>query len=288
LESLFQAGAFDMMNTNRNQLLSSLDTIISYGSRVQEMDNSNQNDLFGDGGNNSSAINEPDLAEVERWSNIERLNRERELIGFYLSGHPLNKYEEDIDLFCSHKLKPETLQNLRPKEDVRVAGIITSVKPVTDRKGRPFAFLQIEDLYGTIEVIAFNDVYDRYLGMIQVDNIVVVDGNTDDRGGQPKIIANTFERIESMREKNQRNLQLMLRINTDRVSQENLKEIATLFDENKGDTPIQFVVESTEAKRPFKMNVRKFVIEPTDELMKGLREIVGQEDVKLQRAENHG
>jgi DNA polymerase-3 subunit alpha len=288
LESLFQAGAFDEMNPNRHQLLASLDTILSYGSRVQEMENSNQNDLFGGEGGNASAIDEPAMMEVERWSNIERLNRERELIGFYLSGHPLNKYQEDIELFCSHSLKPEIVSNLREREEVRVAGIITSVKAVTDRKGRPFAFVQIEDLHGTIEVITFNDVYDRYLGMIQVDNIVVIDGAIDGRGGQPKIIANSLERIESMREKNQRSLQLLIKIDTDQVSQHDLNDVAALFEQNKGDTPIQFMVDSTEAKRPFKMNVRKFVIEPTNELMSGLREIVGQNHVKLERAENNG
>src|SRR5699024_93563 len=111
----------------------------------------------------------------------ERLNKERELIGFYLSGHPLNKFREDIQLFCSHTFEPEALEQLNDRTEVRCAGIITNVKRVTDKKGRPFAFLQMEDLYGTIEVIAFNDTYDRYLGLIQVDTLVVVDGTIDTR-----------------------------------------------------------------------------------------------------------
>ncbi|HKL17748.1 MAG TPA: DNA polymerase III subunit alpha, partial [Halalkalibaculum sp.] len=101
LESLFQAGAFDSLNPNRRQLIENMDTILSYGSRVQEMENSNQSELFGDGSSNSSAIDEPELQQIQPWSNIERLNKERELIGFYLSGHPLSKFKEDIKLFCT-------------------------------------------------------------------------------------------------------------------------------------------------------------------------------------------
>ncbi len=284
LESLFQAGAFDTLNPNRRQLIQNMDMILSYGSRVQEMENSNQSDLFGDGSDSRSAIDEPELEHIEPWSNIERLNKERELIGFYLSGHPLNKYKEDIRLFCSHTLDPDKLDKLKDRTDVRCAGIITSVKRVTDKKGRPFAFLQMEDLHGTLEVIAFNDVYDRHLGMIQVDTVVVVDGSTDSRSGQPKIIANSFERIESMREKFQDKIELKLDIDTDIVTEDELKHMAELFKEHRGQTNVRFNVLSKEAKRPFAMHVRKFVIDPNEELIGDLKQLIGDEAVTIMKS----
>jgi len=283
LESLFQAGAFDSLNTNRRQLLEHMEVIISYGARVQEMENSNQSDLFGDGGNSASAIDEPNLEPVQSWSNIERLNKERELIGFYLSGHPLDKYKEDVRIFCSHTLDPEKLEELNDRTEVRVAGIITEVKRVTDKKGRPFAFLQMEDLHGTIEVIAFNEVYDRNLGMIQVDTLVVVDGHIDTRRGHPQIIADQFERIESMREKYQDQIELELDIDTNYVEAEDLEEMAQLFQQNQGQTNVRFNVLSKEAKRPFAMHVRKFVVDPNEELLGGLKSLIGKEAVNLQR-----
>lgn len=281
LESLFQAGAFDSLNPNRRQLIESMEVILSYGSRVQEMENSNQSDLFGDGTKSSSAIEEPELAQVQPWSNIERLNKERELIGFYLSGHPLNKYREDVRLFCSHSLDPDELEQLNDKTDVRCAGIITNVKQVTDKKGRPFAFLQMEDLKGSVEVIAFNETYDRNLGMIQVDTLVVVDGTIDTRRGKPQIIANSFERIESMREKFQNKIELKLDINTDQIEEEELHQMVDLFTENQGKTNVRFNVISREAKRPFAMHVRKFVIDPNEELLGGLKSLLGDDSVTL-------
>ncbi len=284
LESLFQAGAFDSLNPNRRQLIENMDTILSYGSRVQEMENSNQSDLFGDGGDSSSAIDEPEMETIQPWSNIERLNKERELIGFYLSGHPLNKFKEDIKLFCSHRLDPEKLSNLGDRTEVRCAGIITEVKRVTDKKGRPFAFLRMEDLHGSIEVIAFNETYDRYLGMIQVDTLVVVDGHIDTRRGHPQIIANSFERIESMREKFQDKLELKLDIDTDSITEEELEQIAHLFREHRGETSVRFNVKSEEAKRPFAMHVRKFVVDPNEELLGGLKNLIGEEAVALAKS----
>ncbi|HYW35364.1 MAG TPA: DNA polymerase III subunit alpha [Balneolaceae bacterium] len=281
MESLIQAGAFDSLNPNRRQLLEHVERILSYGSRVQEMEKSNQSDLFGDGSGSASAIDEPALESVQPWSNIERLNKERELIGFYLSGHPLNKYKEDIELFCTHTLDAEELSKLEDRTDVRCAAIITDVKRVTDKRGRPFAFLQVEDLHGATEVITFNDVYDRNLGMIQVDTLVVIDGSIDTRSGQPKIIANSFERIESLREKFQHQIALKLDIDTNVLTDDELHKMADLFENNRGETNVQFNVLSAEAKRPFAMHVRKFVVEPNEELMGGLKSLLGKDAVAL-------
>ncbi|HET6527425.1 MAG TPA: DNA polymerase III subunit alpha, partial [Balneolaceae bacterium] len=283
LESLIQAGAFDTLNDNRRQLLQGMEMIISYGARVQEMENSDQSDLFGDGSGSASAIDEPTLEPVKKWSNIERLNKERELIGFYLSGHPLNKYRKDVEMFCSHSLDRDELEKLSDRTEVRCAGIITQVKRVSDKKGRPFAFLQMEDIKGNVEVIAFSETYDRYLGMIQVDTLVVVDGTIDTRRGKPQIIASSFERIESLREKYQDKIHLQLDIDTSRLENDDLEKIAGLFEQHKGQTNVSLNVLSSEAKKPFAMHVRKFVIDPNDELLGRLRSVIGDESVVLRR-----
>jgi len=288
LESLFQAGAFDKLNTNRRQLLHHMEVIISYGSRVQEMENSNQSDLFGDGGDNASAIDEPELEPVEQWSNIERLNKERELIGFYLSGHPLDRFKEDVRIFCSHTLDPEELEQLDDGTKIRAAGIITQVNRVTDKKGRPFAFLEMEDRQGTVEVVVFNDVYDSNLGMLQKDTRVVVDGKFDSSRGKLQIIANNFERIESMREKYQDQIELKLDIDTNYVDDEDLKQMAQLFKQHQGQTNVRFNVLSSEAKRPFAMHVRKFVVDPNEELLSGLKALIGKDAVTLDRPNGNG
>lgn len=284
LESLIVSGAFETVNPNRAQLLESVDDILSYASRKQEEARLNQVSLFGDGPG-GGLMQEPKLRPIEPWSNIERLNKERELIGFYLSGHPLDKFKEDSSLFSSHELSEDCLSRVADKTDMRFIGIITSVKKVTDKKGRPFAFITAEDRYGTIEVIAFSDVYDRFLGLIQVDNILLMDGHADLRSGQAKLIARSFERVENLREKFQNKLMLKLDIKTDQLNKKELEDIATLFSLNKGETYVKLNVISKEAKGPFSMNVRRFVVDPNDELIQSLRTILDEESVNLVRVQ---
>src|SRR5699024_8044774 len=107
-----------------------------------------QSDLFGDGSGSASAIEEPNLGEIQPWSTIERLNKERELIGFYLSGHPLNKYRDDINLFCTHTFNHQKLNELNNDTTVCCAGIIEEVKRRTDRRDRPIAFVKAADIEG--------------------------------------------------------------------------------------------------------------------------------------------
>jgi DNA polymerase III subunit alpha len=283
IESLAQAGAFDSLHQNRAQLIASIDDVLSYASRKQEEERLNQVSLFGGDVGSGGMGSEPKLRDCPPWTNIERLNKERELIGFYLSGHPLDKFREDTKLFASHTLSEDSFRSLNDRESVKVIGIFTAVKRISDKKGRPMAFAQIEDLHGTTEVLIFSEVYDRHQGLIAPDTVVMLEGSISKRDDPPKIIANSMERVENLREKFQAQLQLKLRFKTEEMSKDDFHQIATLFSIHKGETPVRIIVDSSHAKGPLKMNVRKFVVEPSNELLKGLRSIVGEESVMLQR-----
>ncbi|MEX1211262.1 MAG: DNA polymerase III subunit alpha [Balneolaceae bacterium] len=285
IESLIQAGAFDSLHASRAQLLESLDDILSYATRQQEEARLNQANLFGSGPSGTSALAEPELRSCREWSVIGRLNRERDLIGFYLSGHPLDRFREDVELFASHKLDREKLSRVADRSTIRVVGIVTAVKKLVDRKGRPFAFLTLEDLQGSIECIAFNDVFDRYLGLIQPDTIVMAEGSLDRRDAEPKLILNVLERVENLREKFQHQLLLQVRLQTAEIGEEELLQMATLLTQYKGETPIRLRIESDHAKGPIPMNVRKYVVEPSQELLQKLRKLLGRESVELIRVQ---
>lgn len=283
IESLAQAGAFDTMHQNRAQLLASIEDVISYASRKQEEERLNQVSLFGGDSGGGGFMSEPKLRDCPPWTNIERLNKERELIGFYLSGHPLDKFKEDARLFASHTLAEEELSKLSDRESVKIIGIFTGVRRISDKKGRPMAFAQIEDLKGSTEVLVFSEVYDRHQGLIAPDTVVMLEGSISTRDEPPKIIANNMERVENLREKFQAQLQLKLRLKTEDVSKDDLQEMATLLSIHKGETPVKLLVMTREAKKPLRMNIRKFVVEPSNELLKGLRNIIGRESVQLTR-----
>lgn len=280
LESLIAAGAFDELDDNRAQLMGGVEDILSYASRKQEEERMNQVNLFG-GGSGNAAYQEPKLKSVPKWSSIERLNNERELIGFYLSGHPLQKYEEDIKLFGKQNLSDDCLNRLPHDSDVRFIAIITGKRQATDKKGRPIAFLQLEDLNSSIEVAVFSNEFDRYNALLQVDNVVFVSGKFRRRDRGNSVIVTAVDRVENLREKYQDNLKLHLKVVTSELQPEDVKQMETLFQLHKGTTMVKMKVHSSEAKGPIRMNVRNFVVDPNDELLKGLRNVLGDEKVEL-------
>jgi DNA polymerase-3 subunit alpha len=287
IESLAQAGAFDTLHENRAQLLASIEDVLSYASRKQEEERLNQASLFGGGSSGEGGLlSEPKLRECPPWTNIERLNKERELIGFYLSGHPLDKHKEDARIFATHTLAEDELSNLHGQETIKVIGIFTNVNRVTDRKGRPMAFAQIEDLHGSTEILIFSEVYDRHQGMIAPDTVVLLEGKVSKRKGELSIIANSMDRVENLREKHQSKLLLTLLLQTGKLEGNDLKQVADLLSEHKGETPVKLVVQSEHAKSPIRMSVRKFVVEPNNMLLSGLKDVIGNNAVKL--AKNNG
>ena len=285
IESLIQAGALDDFTKNRAQLLESLDDAITYAVRKQEEKNRNQFSLFGDGTVSGGDMAEPRLRECAAWTNMERLKRERDHIGFFLSSHPLDKFREDIRLFSSHTLHQESLSTCEDKENVKVAGIITSVRTVNDKKGRPMAFCQMEDENGHVEAIAFSDAFDKYLNLLVPDNIVMVEGNIDLRRGAPQVVIRSVDRIENVREKNQGRIRLNLTLDTRIVSDDDIQQLAGLLQQHKGHTSLALRISNGQIQ-DFPMNSRKFVVDPSDDLIREIRKILGREMVGLSLKEN--
>ncbi len=284
VESLIQAGAFDTLHPNRNQLMESLEDIISYAVRKQQEDAMNQISLFMDA-KSGGTLTEPRLKDVPAWSSMERLKKEREFIGFFLSGHPLEKYREDVDLFCSHNLGPDGLATAQDRSNVTVAGIITVARHTRDKKGRPIAFVTIEDQAGTCELLVFSEAYDKFMNLLQADNLIVADGNVDNASGQPKVIARNIDRLENLREKNQGRMRIKMRLIMEEIIENDLQNLARVLGSSKGQTPVALDVYA-EGVKPLRMNVRKFVVEPTDALMREAREILGKENVKFEKMNN--
>jgi DNA polymerase-3 subunit alpha len=148
------------------------------------------------------------------------------------------------------------------------------------------AFAQIEDLHGSTEILIFSEVYDRHQGMIAPDTVVLLEGKVSSRKGELSIIANSMDRVENLREKHQAKLQLTLLLQTGKLNGDDLKQVADLLAEHKGETPVKLVVQSVHAHSPIRMSVRKFVVEPNNILLSGLKEVIGSNAVKL--AKNNG
>ncbi len=190
-ESLIKAGAFDAFNS-RSDLLFNLDTIVAYGSRIQKDALSNQADLFGGLG---SVVEIPDVvveAAPEQHHERERLQWERELLGLYLSAHPLDRYD---DYFAEQTVQLGSLEVGHDKKTVTIGGVLSSVRTIITKTGGKMAFVKIEDQSGEGEAIVFPKLFEVLGEQLVQDAVVKVSGrvsSTDRDGnslGEAKVIA---------------------------------------------------------------------------------------------------
>jgi DNA polymerase-3 subunit alpha len=290
MEALAQAGALDDLEGHRAQLMEGMDTAVRYGQKVQHDRMAGQNSLFGDGDAGAEAM-EPGLpSEVERWPKSTRLKEEHEVLGFYVSGHPLDEYRAEADAFATAKFgEPDKLEKVieraaggdgRNRGPVRTfCGIITDVSRNTTRSGKPIAFADIEDFTGEGEMVIFSNILDRVQPYLEVDNVVLAKGNVEVRGGTVKVIAKEINPMWKVRE--QMVSEVVLTVNLDEVRPEALREFKSFCERSPGNCKLYFDVDAPELRGQERLRSRAFVVEPTQEFMKGAQRIFGTKNIAL-------
>jgi DNA polymerase-3 subunit alpha len=313
IESLVKAGALDVFE-DRSVLMNNLDGMLAYAVRVQKDQASGQTDLFG------SAVEDtglsPKLAMDQgglTYSNKEQLLWERELLGLYLSQHPLNEYE----LFLSEQcVSISEIDNGMDGKKAKVGGSVVDSREITTKNGQKMAFVKIADLAGEIELILFPNAYQQTVGIWQRDNVVVANGkiSTKDRDGNPsseiKILVDDAREVtveqatayqasgktpkkpkssvkkvkmaktkapEAITEDIEKRIYIRLQ---DTASQDKLMSLKELINHKQpGSTPIVLVVGVDESKKIIKLPA---MVDPEEQLIQDLESIFGAPAVKYQ------
>jgi DNA polymerase-3 subunit alpha len=183
LECLIKVGAFSALG-KRAALLDAMDRIVSISASHFKAADSGQMSLFGP---QTGLIEQIELPDISMDTNRrEQLNWERDLIGLYISDHPLSPVMDAIRQNVSHSAAE--LVEAQEQQMVRVAGLVTRIRPHTTKKGDPMAFATIEDFQGNIELVIFPRTYTKYQELLQWDNIIMVDGKVDTRGAESKVL----------------------------------------------------------------------------------------------------
>ncbi|MDD2694381.1 MAG: OB-fold nucleic acid binding domain-containing protein, partial [Anaerolineales bacterium] len=184
LESLVRVGALDQFGP-RNALLASLDIILSVSTASFRAAEMGQMTLFGEHtGVNEAIVLPRSVAEVSR---REMLNWEKELIGLYVSDHPLSPVMNEITQVITHF--SGQLSEASPEETVRVAGLVTRVRHYQSKAGNAMAFVTLEDVQGKIELVIFPKVWAQAAKLVEYDKVILVEGRVEGEGGDPKVIA---------------------------------------------------------------------------------------------------
>ena len=297
VESLARAGALDDLEGHRAQLVAAIDLAFQYAQKVQADKAAGQNSLFG-GLQNGATMMEPNLPIIEPWPRAKLLKEERDLMGVYISGHPLEAYAAEARAFSTarlgdiDRLDQEMLAHQERNGNTNGFGqsrgpthrfccIITEIQRRTTRTGKPIVFASVEDFSGQGEMVCFAAQYDRVQNYVKVDEVVLVKGEVEVRGGSVKIVASDVLPMWKVRE--QLIQSIVLRIHIDNTKLQQIEEFRTLCDTNRGKCKLFFdLVDDALPERTQRIRSRKFVVDPTPELMQGMARLFGKDNVLLE------
>ncbi len=194
VESLVACGAFDSTGSARSQMMAVLEEALDYGQKVQHERCDPQMGLFGDAAECGLSVTVPVMPKISEWDAKERLNREKESLGFFISGHPLDSYRKVLSKYADRDTA--TLAEAKEGQFVRIGGMIASRKVLRTKKEELMAFLTLEDLAGTLEVVVFPSVYGACAELLGSDQPILVQGKVQQEEKGTKLIAEVIIPME--------------------------------------------------------------------------------------------
>ena len=193
LEMLVQAGAFDVLDTNRHRIFKSLDALVAYSAAIHDQKASKQVSLFGEAGDD---LPEPVLSSVSDWLPAERLSREFSAIGFYVTGHPLDDYKSAFkvnDILTIEEVEKKVLSG---PHLVKIAGVVVGRQERKSARGNRFAFVQLSDFTGNFEVTLFSDVLEKSRNNLDSGARVILTVEASFEGEQLKLLCRSVTNID--------------------------------------------------------------------------------------------
>ncbi|HIG76216.1 MAG TPA: DNA polymerase III subunit alpha, partial [Bacteroidetes bacterium] len=277
VEALAMAGALDTFEGHRAQMVAAVEIAWAYAQKHQADKLAGQNSLFGaaDGGGSSFV---PALPHAEPWTKGEALRHERDLMGFYVSGHPLDDYAAEASAFASVSLGDT--EGVPHESDQTVCGILTAMDRRTTKSGRPIAFLTVEDTTGAAEVVCFAQTLERFGHLLEVDQPMLVRGKAETSRGDLKLIAK--EVLPMWRVREQMVAAITLKVDADLHTEETIRQLAALCGEHKGTKKLYVELTHPRMPQPVRLHARTAVVDLTPDLMKGLSQLVGREGITLE------
>jgi len=282
LESLIASGACDSLGGHRRQLIEALDKAISEAQLKQQERASGQESLFGDTGQ-PVAIAETPLPDVPPWSEAERLTREKEVLGFFISGHPLAKFRREVELFGTRTTATLGEWSEHP---VAIAAVITGVKrQISKKTGKEYARLVLEDFHGTAEAIVFPATWAKLNQAVVPDAAMLLTGgySTRDRGEERvPFVVESVRPLDEFRPAGDVAVSLRWR-KLEAPDPEAIRAAAALCAAHPGPAPV-YIEWSDGNGEAMRLRSRRMRVAAEDELVTALQGILGVESVHYVKA----
>ena len=275
VESLVLSGGFDSFGKMKREDFFAtnskgevfIDQLVRYGQTYQMEQQQMRNSLFG--GDNAIEITTPQICVGERWSDIERLNKERELVGIYLSAHPLDEYKIVLEALCNTKCQElDDISALAEKSDVTIGGIVTGVKSKFTKTGKPCGFVTVEDFEGSGEIALFGEEWGRWNGMFTEGCSVYITAKCQPRYRDSNLYDLKISNIEYLQSIKDRAItKITISLDTEGFDSQMLQELNQIVIANPGKTKLYFQLRDPSNKSQVLMYSTKYSVDVRRELI---------------------
>lgn len=285
IESLIRSGSFDSLGMRRSQLMSIIDKAMEQAKAVQRDMQSGQMSLFSvapeasSGGAEVTDIIPPDIPE---WDEREKLAAEKETVGFYITGHPLDSAMDQIKTVVDSDIL--NLENWSADQPVRIGGLIKTCKHHKSKKGDPMAFLTVEDISETVEVIVFPSAFQNCYQVLSSQEPVIVQGIVQKEERGPKILAeNIYPLPEALEKFTDR---IRIKLESDKISTQKLETLKKTLYSHHGDCPILLTVHFPGQGEVDIEVLKDMTVRPGKELTESIQSLLGYNAITVSKKPN--
>jgi DNA polymerase-3 subunit alpha len=269
VESLIKSGAFDVFKCRRAQMTAVLEKALDTGTRTQRETEIGQFSFFG------TQEQEIPLPDIPEWPQALVLGHEKALLGFYLSGHPLDRYKTEIEKFAD--FPTANIKGARDGQEARMIGLITTVKLTTTKKtNERMAIVGLEDIDGEMEIVVFPSSYAQIAPYLKENTVVVVKGKVSFREGLPKMVANEMTGIDEVY-----NMIKSVQVDLSHASQTGFEKLKEKLSRFPGKVPVYVQVDTNNFKSVQILVGEELYVTPSEILMEEIKVLVGEDNFSL-------
>ena len=285
IESLVLSGGFDCFTELRREDYFAknakgemfIDQLVRYGQLYQAEIMQQKYSLFGD--DNAVEISTPAIIKGEPWSDIERLNKERDLVGIYLSAHPLDEYKVILDNLCNTSCQEmEDVSRLQGREQVVIGGIVTAIRQKYTKTGKPCGFVTIEDFDGSGVLALFGEDWGKWAGMFQIGSTVYINAELKQRFRDSALYDLKVTDVKYLQTVKDSTLtKITISVNTDKLDAQVVEELNEIINENPGKTQLFFQLRDSQGKNHVLLKSRSVSIDIRSRLLQYIEQQDGLE-----------
>jgi DNA polymerase-3 subunit alpha len=273
LEAFIKSGACDCFGANRAGLFAQIEHVLARAASIQDDRQRGQNNLF-DVFQEKTPVKSPKAPPVEEWSQHQLLAFEKELLGFYVTGHPLTPYADILQRYCLANSK--TARELATGQMTRLGGLITNIQQgISKKNNKPYMMVTLEDLEGMVQMLVVNENYDKYLNLLTPNAALLVIGEVNNTEDKPKLFPQEILRLDDAPKRFTR--QVHLRLHTAHLTTERLEVARKLVEQHPGQCPLFLCLMQPGGQVIFIEANEHFRVTPSRALQEAADEIFGKE-----------